>query len=790
MSPYGTPPGAPQAPQTLEIFLSQRAPLTAPELMPLLGPVMDQLGTLHGAGQYHGNISPETITVTPTPGGDGTMAAWLPPSTPLAAGAWPWYLAPEQLYQGGQPGYWSDIYAMACVVHRALTGQPPFAGSSVEEVRQGHLQTPPPLVTTLRPDLAPELNGALQLGLAKAPADRHASMQAFRQATEAAAMAAPPPAAAYGAAAPPAAAVAYAPAGMPPGPAPVAVSPPPPTMLQPTQMPKAKSGMPMVAIMAGATALMAVVGVAVALFAAKSTSSQKESAPASVADKPEPVPAKRATSATRKDVKKPVAKAPKPLALPGVDDKIKPEPPPGAADASSATHYKVDISARPTRGAHDAVVVLALWSDFQCPWCKRVNPLLGKLLKKYPKDLKIAWMDFPLRFHKQAMIAAIAGQSVFRQRGSSAFWQFHDKVFANSRSISKDSLMKWAKEVGADDNAVRRDLGRSDRRRAIQDQMANAKQIGVRGTPTMMVNGQRFKGRRSVEGFATVIESEIAKAQKAIKAGETTRKGYYAHLMRTGRTQKAAKDSPGGKTAKRPSRKRRQLDPKAIYRIPVHKDDPWKGAKRPLVTMVIWSDFECPYCRYMACTLEAVVKKYRKTVRMVFRHNPLSFHKYAMPAAEAVEAARAIKGRKGFWRMYAKVFPLSLCPRKSTKANLRTWLDKAKRRSPKLTRSTLERFAKKLRLRKSRFKRYMDRHTHRARIKRQAATANALGARGTPALFVNGRYVRGFRDYAAMKVILDEELRKARRLLKSGVSRRKLYDHITARGARSLVYLP
>ena len=99
------------------------------------------------------------------------MAAWLPPATPLAAGAWPWYQAPEQLYQGGQPGYWSDIYAMACVVHRALTGQPPFAGSSVEEVRQGHLQTPPPSVSALRPDLAPELNGALQLGLAKAPAD-------------------------------------------------------------------------------------------------------------------------------------------------------------------------------------------------------------------------------------------------------------------------------------------------------------------------------------------------------------------------------------------------------------------------------------------------------------------------------------------------------------------------------------------------------------------------------------------------------------------------------------------
>lgn len=127
MSPYGAPPGAPQAPQTLESFLAQRGPLAMPELIPLLGPVMDQVGTLHSAGQHHGNLSPDTITVTPTP--QGTMAAWLPPTTPLAAGAWPFFQSPEQLFAGGQVGYWSDIYAMAGIIHRSLTGQPPFAGA-------------------------------------------------------------------------------------------------------------------------------------------------------------------------------------------------------------------------------------------------------------------------------------------------------------------------------------------------------------------------------------------------------------------------------------------------------------------------------------------------------------------------------------------------------------------------------------------------------------------------------------------------------------------------------------
>ncbi len=491
----------------------------------------------------------------------------------------------------------------------------------------------------------------------------------------------------------------------------------------------------------------------------------------------------------RKAAKRPVAAAPEPAALdlPGVGDKIKTAP--SAAVAGAAGNILLNLQKQPWRGNRNAVVVIAIMSDFQCPWAKRVSPILTSLVKKYPKDLKVVWFDFPLRMHKQAMIAAIAGRSVFAQGGNQQFWRFHDKVFANSKSISKNSLADWAKEAGANGDEVKRALEAGQIRKFIEGNMRRAQMIGVRGTPTLFVNGVRYKGRRSVELFSKIIDAEINTARQAIKAGKTTRQQYYATLLGGERGRQLVKAGAASKAGKRAKRKRRKLDPKIIYRIPVSKDDAYKGAKRPLVTMVLWSDFQCPYCRYMACTMEEVLRKYRKTVRLVYRHNPMSFHHNAMSAAEAVEAALAQKGRRGFWRMYAKLFPIKYCPRNTSKYKIHQWLAKIKDRHPKLTRSTLRGFAKKVRLRMSRFQKAMDSHAHRARIKAQADTAKKLGARGTPALFVNGRYVRGYRNFAKLKIVIDAELSKARRLVKSGVSKRKLYDHITSGGARALVYL-
>src|SRR5690606_15493359 len=129
---------------------------------------------------------------------------------------------------------------------------------------------------------------------------------------------------------------------------------------------------------------------------------------------------------------------------------------------------------------------------------------------------------------------------------------------------------------------------------------------------------------------------------------------YYSALMRGARTAPAAAPAGEGAAAKAPPR-RPQPDPNAIYRVPVG-DSPVKGAADALVTIVIFSEFQCPFCNRVRPTLDQIEERYGRDVRFVFKHNPLPFHDNAMPAAEvAVEAFRQ-RGADAFWRIHDLMF--------------------------------------------------------------------------------------------------------------------------------------
>jgi protein-disulfide isomerase len=147
-------------------------------------------------------------------------------------------------------------------------------------------------------------------------------------------------------------------------------------------------------------------------------------------------------------------------------------------------------------------------------------------------------------------------------------------------------------------------------------------------------------------------------------------------------------------------------------------------------------------------------------VRVVFKHNPLPFHKNAMPAAEAAMAADA-QGK--FWEMEKKLFE-----------NQRA-----------LERADLERYAQELHLDVNRFKADLDGHTHQRRIEADQRLAQQIGARGTPAFFINGRNVRGALPYEEFKRVIDEEITRADRVLKTGVPRSRLYAELTKDGRTS-----
>ncbi len=132
-------------------------------------------------------------------------------------------------------------------------------------------------------------------------------------------------------------------------------------------------------------------------------------------------------------------------------------------------------------------------------------------------------------------------------------------------------------------------------------------------------------------------------------------------------------------------------------------------------------------------------------------------HNRAMPAAMASEAA----GKQGkFWEMHDKLFQ---DPRALTDENI-------------------EKYATEIGLDMAKFKEDLKDKKLEAKIKKQQSQGSTLGARGTPAFFVNGRFLSGAQPFEAFKAIIDEEMKKADALLAKGTPKDKLYDAIIAKG--------
>jgi protein-disulfide isomerase len=181
---------------------------------------------------------------------------------------------------------------------------------------------------------------------------------------------------------------------------------------------------------------------------------------------------------------------------------------PAAADDFN-TVYKIDkaeLVRAPGRGSSDAPVTLVLFSDFQCPFCSKVEPTLEALEKAYPGKLRIVWKNFPLEFHVHARLAAAAAAAAHAQ---GKFWPMHDKLFAHQQALDRGSLEGYAADLGLD---VARWKAGLDREAAVVD--ADAKlgaTLGVSGTPTVFVNGRRVAGAYPLATFKTLIDDELRK---------------------------------------------------------------------------------------------------------------------------------------------------------------------------------------------------------------------------------------------------------------------------------------
>jgi protein-disulfide isomerase len=133
-------------------------------------------------------------------------------------------------------------------------------------------------------------------------------------------------------------------------------------------------------------------------------------------------------------------------------------------------------------------------------------PLLEQVLKKNPETVKILHKNLPLNFHKMAFPAAIAAHAAGNQ---GKFWEYHDGLYAEKK-IKKSSINQIASKLGLDMEQFEKDLKLPSIQQLIKKDIAEARKLGITGTPTVYINGRKLK-QRSMNGFQSMINDEVNK---------------------------------------------------------------------------------------------------------------------------------------------------------------------------------------------------------------------------------------------------------------------------------------
>jgi protein-disulfide isomerase len=427
--------------------------------------------------------------------------------------------------------------------------------------------------------------------------------------------------------------------------------------------------------------------------------------------------------------------------------------PSGGSAAGNSSDSPIPVTNKdPQWGKATAPVTIVTVSDFQCPFCSRVEPTLKQIRDTYgPDKVRMTWKNEPLPFHNRARPTADAAMTVFGLGGSEAFWKFHDLAFSNQQALTDENYEKWAAASGVDVNKYKAALASKKFTAKIDEDMALASKIGANGTPAFRINGVTISGAQPFENFKKVIDQQLEESQKLLKAGTKPADLYTALTKKFYTAPEAPAAQKDQKKEPNP-----EEDDKTIWRVPVDSKDPIRGPADALVTIVEWSDYQCPFCKRVEPTLKQIVETYAQDVRIIWKDNPLPFHNRAKPAATLAFVAKELKGDKGFWAAHDALY--------ESQADLED--------------TSLEKIAGSLNLPWAQIKAAIANDKYKDQLATSMDLASELNARGTPHFFVNGRRISGAQPFENFKKLIDEEIVKAKGLVSRGVSRAKVYDEL------------
>lgn len=180
----------------------------------------------------------------------------------------------------------------------------------------------------------------------------------------------------------------------------------------------------------------------------------------------------------------------------------------GNADANTAA---VSADDDPSIGPENASVTIIEFSDFQCPFCTKAEPVISQILENYKGKVRFVYRDFPLSFHQYAQKAAEASECADEQ---GKFWKYHDTLFEKQSEWSSEGVAKlkeYAADLGLNAEQFNKCLDSGKYASEVQKDFTDGQEAGVSGTPAFFINGKALVGAQPFEAFQQIIEQELSK---------------------------------------------------------------------------------------------------------------------------------------------------------------------------------------------------------------------------------------------------------------------------------------
>jgi protein-disulfide isomerase len=410
-----------------------------------------------------------------------------------------------------------------------------------------------------------------------------------------------------------------------------------------------------------------------------------------------------------------------PLVPPGVGPSTFPE------EARAALPV---LGSEPIWGTRSAPLTWVVFGDLDCPHTRHAWRALEATKVTFGDDLRIVFRHRPLREHPYALHAARVLAGLARQRGAAAFFAVLHKIAQDDTGLSDERLAAILGAAGFG-NAQLSELA-SAGEHVVASDLELAGQFAVRSTPLSFVNGLRVEGERTPDELQRLLLGERRSATWVLATGAAPKDLY---LTRTSSNLIGVGDQDAARVC-----------------APV-SDSPTRGPADALVTLVEFSDFECPYCKQVEPTLKTLLARYPRTLRLVWKDYPLPQHKHAHLLANFAAEASARGSSPGFWAVHDGLF-----------AKTGDWDDGA-----------LGELAGKAGLDGALLLVAARSGVHDSAIHDDVLLGERLGVNGTPTFFANGRRIQGALPLEQFDALIRTELASAERIVARGVARDKIY---------------